>query len=100
MILAVSRTVAGWKVVSFGFLRIETREDGIYYVAQPQGRPPAGFKLTKSGKEFAVFENAAHDHPNVIAYRLNEAGGLVATIEGDEGGVDKKQAFRFERVKD
>jgi hypothetical protein len=95
--LGVSRTVVGERMVGFEFLRIETRKDGVYYVAQPGGKPPTAFKLTKASDGLAVFENPQHDHPKVITYRL-ESKTLVATIEGDEGGQHKKQEFRFERA--
>src|SRR6185503_2767987 len=39
--LGMSRTVAGEKTVEFEYLRIEQRDDGIYYVAHPQARCPA-----------------------------------------------------------
>ena len=99
MMMAVSRTVVRGEVVEFEFLRIETRADGLYYVAQPGGQPPVAFKLTKSTKDSVVFENPQHDHPKIIEYRLDGPNALVATIEGDEGGKHKKQSFRFERMK-
>ena len=99
MMLAVSRTIASGKVVEFEFLRIETRADGLYYVAQPGGKPPVAFKLTKSTKDSVVFENPQHDHPKIIEYRLDGPTGLVAAVEGDEGGKHKRQEFRFERMK-
>jgi hypothetical protein len=96
MMLGVSRTVVGERTVAFEFLRIEKRADGIYYVAQPNGRPPTDFKLTKSAAGLAVFENPKHDHPKIITYRLEDAKTLVASIEGDAGS--KRQEFRFTRV--
>ncbi|MBL8294993.1 MAG: hypothetical protein JNN08_24325 [Bryobacterales bacterium] len=95
--LGVSRTVARDRMVAFEFLRIESRADGIYYVAQPGGRPPTAFKLTRSAAALAVFENPQHDHPKKITYRLEGANTLVAAVEGDEGGKPKLQEFRFER---
>jgi len=88
--LGVSRTIVSGKTVAFEFLRIEAREDGVFYVAQPNGRPPTDFKLTRVSAGEAVFENPQHDHPKIIRYRLGE-GELVAEVEGDEG----KQEFRF-----
>jgi hypothetical protein len=93
----VSRTVVGERMVMFEYLRIVTKPDGIYYVAQPNGRPPTEFKLTKAEKGRVVFENPQHDHPKIITYRLDGADGLVATIEGDEKGQHKKQEFRFKK---
>ena len=68
--LGVSRTITRERMAAFEFLRIETRADGIYYVAQPGGRPPTAFKLTQSTASQAVFENPRHDHPKIITYRL------------------------------
>ena len=39
LLVGMSRTVAGGRTTSFEFVRIEARADGIYYVAQPGGRP-------------------------------------------------------------
>jgi len=98
VMLGVSRIVAGDRVVAFEFLRIEKRPGGIYYVAQPGGRPPTEFKLIRSTATSAIFENPKHDHPKIITYRMESASTLVATVEGDEGGKHKWQEFRFERV--
>lgn len=95
LMLGLGRTIAGNRAVAFEFLRIEQRQDGVYYVAQPGGRPPTDFKLTKSSAGLAVFENPAHDHPKIIEYKLEDACTLVATVEGDEGGRHRKQQFRF-----
>lgn len=99
MMLGIGRTIVGGKVVEFEFLRIEKRIDGLYYVAQPGGKPPVAFRLTKSTATSAVFENPAHDHPKSITYELAGPTGLLATVEGDEGAKHKKQSFRFEKVK-
>ncbi len=90
--LGVSRTLVSGKTVAFEYLRIEARPDGVFYVAQPGGRPPTEFKLTQVSASEAVFENPQHDHPKLIRYRPGD-GGLVAEVEGDEG----KQEFRFRR---
>ncbi len=90
--LGVSRTIVSGNMVAFEYLRIEAREDGVFYVAQPNGNPKTEFRLTHASEGEAVFENPAHDHPKIIRYRLRE-GALVAETEGNEG----KQEFRFVR---
>ncbi len=90
--LGVSRTIVSGKTVAFEFLRIETRPDGVFYVAQPNGRPGTDFQLTKVSAGEAVFENPQHDHPKIIRYRLSD-GALVAEVEGAEG----KQEFRYRK---
>ena len=96
-LLGVSRTVAGEKTVAFEFLRIETRSDGIYYVAHPNARPGTDFKLTRVLNRTAVFENPRHDHPKLIRYQLVSEGSLQVRIEGDEEGKHVIQDFDFKR---
>jgi hypothetical protein len=83
--MGVSRTVAGDKTVEFEYLRIEQREDGIYYVAHPKARcPGTDFKLTRASASEAVFENPQHDFPKRIIYRKTD-DGLTASIDAGEG---------------
>lgn len=96
--LGIGRTVAGPRMFAFEFLRIVEKDGALFYVAQPNGRPPVEFKLSSSAPKKAVFENPAHDHPKIITYELDGEGALVATIEGDEKGQHKKQQFRFSRA--
>ena len=96
--LGMSRTVAGSKTAEFEYLRIEQREDAIYYVAQPKGRCPAtDFKLTRATAQEAVFENPAHDFPKRIIYRKTTEDSLTASIDGGEG--TKPMTFSFRRMK-
>lgn len=60
--------------------------------------PPTAFRLIESTPTSATFGNPLHDHPKIIAYRLEGPDTLIATIEGDEGGKHKKQEFRFRRM--
>jgi|SRR5690349_17481683 len=95
--MGVSRTVAGDKTVEFEYLRIEQREDGIYYVAHPKARcPGADFKLTRASASEAVFENPQHDFPKRIIYRKTD-DGLTASIDGGEGS--KSVSFVFKKMK-
>jgi len=96
--LGMSRTVAGNRTAEFEYLRIEQREDGIYYVAQPKGRCPAtDFKLTRHAAQEAVFENPQHDFPKRIVYRKMADDSLTASIDGGEG--TKAMSFAFRRMK-
>jgi hypothetical protein len=67
-------------------------------VAQPGGRAPTAFKLTRAGANEAVFENPAHDFPKRIAYRKEADGSLTARVEGDGSEKEKPQEFRFRAV--
>lgn len=96
--LGVGRTIAGPRMVAFEFLRIVEKDGDIFYIAQPNGRPPTEFKLTAASESKAVFENPQHDHPKIITYEKDAQNNLTATIEGDERGQHKKQQFRFRRA--
>ena len=97
LMLGVSRTYNADRLLSFEFLRIEQRPTGIFYVAQPEGRPPTDFKATSVTPNEVVFENPQHDHPKSITYHLDAPKRLVITLEGDEKGKHVKQTFRLER---
>jgi len=96
--MGVSRTVAGDKTVEFEYLRIEQREDGIYYVAHPKARcPGTDFKLTRASATEAVFENPQHDFPKRIIYKKTADDSLTASIDGGEG--TKQMTFAFRKMK-
>jgi len=98
--LGMSRTVSGGRTVSFEYLRIETRPDGIYYVAHPRAKSPGtDFKLVRSDRRQAVFENLSHDFPKRIIYRLNPEGSLTARVEGDGSEKEKAQEFIYKPIK-
>lgn len=98
LMLGMSRTVSQ-RGAFFEFLRLEARGDGVYYVAQPGGRPPTDFKLVRHSAGEAVFENLAHDFPKRIIYRLDSPVDLTARVEGDAGSTERSQEFKYKRKK-
>lgn len=95
--LGMSRTVREGKTIAFEFIRLESRPDGIFYVAQPQGRPPVDFKLAELQGQEATFVNPAHgDHLKKIVYRKNSDGSLTARIEGENGGQAFSQEWLYQ----
>ena len=64
------------------------------YIAQPGGRPPTEFTLTRIDGEQATFENPAHDFPKVIRYAKRPDGVLEATVSGGAGGRAESSRFR------
>ena len=87
MLIGMSRTVKDGRTTSFEFMRIVSRADGVFFVAQPGGRPPVDFKLASDSGAEVVFVNPGHaDHLKRIIYRRSGAGQLTARIEGEDGG--------------
>lgn len=84
----------------FEFLRVETRGDGLYYVAQPKGGPPTAFRLVRLAPGEAVFENLEHDFPKRLIYRKLPDGRLFARTEGDGTEKEKPSEFIYHRAAD
>lgn len=98
MLVGMSRTVAGGRTTSFEFMRIEARADGIYYVAQPGGRPPVEFKLASESGSELVFVNPGHaDRLKKVIYRREADGRLTARIEGENGGQAFAEDYPYRR---
>jgi len=94
--LGMARELKDGRMVAFEHLRIEQRNDGVFYVAAPGGGDSVAFRAVRIGPREAVFENPEHDFPVRIAYRLDQDGGLHARVEGSDGqGLD----FRMRRVR-
>jgi len=98
MLVGMSRTVAAGRTTSFEFMRIEARPDGIYYVAQPGGRPPVDFKLASESASELVFVNPGHaGHLKKVIYRREADGRLTARIEGENGGKAFSEDYPYRR---
>jgi len=99
MLIGMSRTLRAGKTTAFEFLRIVAREDGVFYVAQPRGRPPVEFRLQSLDGEQAVFVNPGHnDHLQRIFYRHNADDSLVARIEGVDAGRTFAEDYVYRRA--
>ena len=98
MLVGTSRTVEGGRTVDFEFLRIEARADGVFYVAQPGGRPPVDFKLASALGPELVFVNPGHaDHLKRVVYR-REGDGVAARVEGDNAGRPFAVDYAYQRA--
>lgn len=102
LIVGTSHTVMLGRTIAFEYLRIEARDDGIYYVAAPSGQKETAFKFVDvktdtSGSSF-TFANPAHDFPQRIVYRRGSEGWLYATVEGKVGARDREVTYPMRRV--
>jgi len=99
MMIGMSRSIRAGKTVSFEFLRIVARADGVFYVAQPRGKPPVEFRLLSMNDRQAIFINPGHaDHLQRIIYRHDPDDRLSARIEGSEAGHAFAQDFSYRRA--
>ena len=99
LLIGMSRTVANGRTTSFEFVRIEARADGIYYVAQPGGKPPVDFKLASESASELVFVNPGHaDHLKRLVYRREADGRLTARVEGENNGKAFAEDYPYQRA--
>lgn len=96
----INRTIAEGRTVFFEFLRIErTADDGLQYLAAPEGRhPPTTFRLIERSPTRFIFSNPAHDYPQRIIYEQQSDGSLILRIEGNEDGVEKSAGWSLRRA--
>lgn len=92
--IGMGREMNGAKLDFHEYLRIEQRNDGLVYVAQPMGRKETQFRLTKENKNTLVFENPEHDFPNVIEYQKRDDGSLSVRVSG----LGKKKNKSFQHI--
>jgi hypothetical protein len=106
LLLGMSQTVMGGKSQGYEYLRIESRPDGIYYVALPSDKKEDAFKY--AGKtidtagdrndELFTFENPALEFPRRIVYRHATGGWLYAQVEGKVNGTDRQVIYPMRRI--
>jgi hypothetical protein len=98
--IGMSRTVTGGRTAEFEFLRIEKRGADLFYVPQPNGRPPVAFKLTSSSGGRFIFENTTgEDRVSTIEYRREGDDALYARVEGAQDGKPFAFEFHYRRRK-
>jgi hypothetical protein len=98
LMIGMSRAVAGGRTTEFEFIRLEKRDDGLFYVPQPGGRPPVAFRLTSADGDRFVFENTTSgDRVTRVEYRRDGPDGLHARVEGAREGRPFVLEYRYTR---
>jgi hypothetical protein len=106
MLLGVSQLVMDGKTQGYEYLRLESRPDGVYYVATPSGAKEDAFKFVGKtidtqgdrGDELFAFERSAQEFPQRIVYRRASGGWLYAQVEGKVNGADRQVIYPMRRV--
>ncbi len=106
MLIGVSQTVMRGKMQDYEYLRLESRPDGVYYVAAPSGKAEAAFRLEEQTVDktedrndtIFTFANPRPEFPQRIIYRRASEGWLYATVEGKVGGADRQVIYPLRRV--
>jgi hypothetical protein len=94
LMIGAGRSGRGEKASSFEHMRIVAEPGGLAFYGMPGGAPAVRFGLARASRTEAVFENANHDFPQRIHYRL-EGRKLVATVSLMDGS--RAQSWTFSR---
>lgn len=91
-IFGVGRTVKNGKTTGYEFMRIEQRDDGIYFVSRPkENTEDTAFKMISSVGGRFVFENKTHDFPQRVIYSFTPTrmtGRIEGTMDGKLVEID------------
>lgn len=97
VMLGYTRYVRDGRITDHEYMRLEHSEGSVRYMARitpKDGGTP--FTLKQATATEAVFENASHDFPQVIRYRLVSKDQMQARVENLAG--TKGQDFPYKRV--
>ena len=102
IMLGSSQMVVGQRTQDYTYMRIESRPDGLYYVAVPAGKKEIAFKLTGAeddkGVKVFTFSNPQDGFPQRIVYRRTEGALMFAQVGGKVDGKDKEVTYPMHRV--
>ena len=102
VMVGVSRNALPERTISFEYLRLEPRADGIHYASGSPGKPESAFKLAQGARdgsdEIYTFKRAGGDFPSTIVYRRAGGGWLYVEVAGQVKGRDDKVTYPFRRV--
>jgi len=100
--LGSSQMIVGQRTQDYTYMRIESRPDGLYYVAVPSGKKEITFKLAgvedEKGVKVFTFSSPQDEFPQRIVYRHNEQGSMFAQVGGKVDGKDKEVTYPMHRV--
>lgn len=86
----------------FEYLRIEARDDGVYYIVIPSGKQEEAFKLTSIGENLGrtayTFTNPVDQFPQQIVYLRGTEGWLYAQVQGKLDGTPKDVTYPMRHV--
>ena len=102
LMVGAGHVVFQGKTQDYGYLRLESRSDGVYYVSISSAKKEGAFKLTSTAVDdkdtIFTFANPVDEFPQRILYRRASEGWLYASVEGKVNGEDKKVIYPMRRV--
>jgi hypothetical protein len=102
LMVGAGHVVFQGKTQDYGYLRLETRPDGVYYVSISSARKEAAFRLASATVDdkdtIFTFTSPGDEFPQRIVYRRGAEGWLYASVEGKVKGEEKQVIYPMRRV--
>lgn len=104
IMVGIGHTAMQGRTLDYQYLRLESRPDGVYYVAIAKGRKEQTFRLADvrrdeaNGAQVFTFDNVASEFPQHLVYHRGAEGWLYAGIDGQISGVDRKVTYPMRHV--
>lgn len=102
LMVGAGHVVFQGKTEDYGYLRLETRPDGVYYVSISSAKKEAAFRLTSATVDdkdtIFTFTSPGDEFPQRVVYRRGVEGWLYASVEGKVKGEEKKVIYPMRRV--
>ena len=102
LLIGASHTVLQDRTQDFEYVRVESRGDGLHYIAQPSGGRETTFHLADRQMDGAdtvyTFANDAQDFPRRIVYRRGSEGWLYIHVEGRVQGEERRVIYPLRRI--
>lgn len=102
MLIGAGQQVLRGRMQDYEFLRLESKNDGVYFTQFSGDRRAISFKLAETTTEgndtIFTFANTADAFPARLIYRRGAEGWLYQTIEGSLNGSEKKVIYPLRRI--
>ena len=102
LLIGAGHTVTQDRTQNFEYVRIESRADGLHYVAQPSAGKELSFRLVDRQVDgldtIFTFANDANDFPQRIVYRRGTEGWLYIHVEGRVQGEERRVIYPLRRI--
>jgi hypothetical protein len=96
--LGMARTTTPKGLIEYELTLIHEQAGNILFEARPSGQPAAVFTATTVGPDSVVFAAPEHDYPQIVGYRRAGPDSVVAWIDGQSGGKQRRVEFLYRRV--
>ena len=97
MMVGLSHARRDGKTRSFEYLRLELRGADIVYIASPNAKKVAEFKLIEATPDHLIFEGG-DDHVQRVTYRNEGPGRMTARIDGKMAGEPFSEEVHYVRT--